>query len=163
MVLPDHWHINYYGMSAEVKSSEMTGLSGSILYGKGSNNTSFLHIPVTGVAACLIVTAFDPDVENLLLLFLEKIQYNHSIKENVFISPYWSILSADLAAGKNGKEGYSLLSSGIGINAKIILTKRFILSSDLGLKYFFVTDKEKFGSGNQFGFTAGISLGYVFE
>ena len=162
LTLPDHWNINYYGLSAEVKASEIIGLSGSILYGKGSNNTSFLHVPVTGALACLVVSVFDPNIENLLLLFLEKVQYNHSIKEVIFLSPYWSIVGADLAAGRDGKEGYTLFSSGVGINAKVISSKRIVLSSDFSLKYFIVGDKIQFGSGNQFGFSAGINLGYMF-
>ena len=162
--LPGSWNINYYGVSGHDYFYNRFGLSGSLLYGRGSNNLGYIHLPPLGLALLLIsAITSDHDSHDLILIFFENIHYNFPMKNNITISPYWNVLGADLGEQREGEEeGHALFSTGIGLNVKVKLAKRLTLCSDFSIKYFIVSGKEKFGSGNQLGLMAGISLGYNF-
>jgi len=68
----------------------------------------------------------------------------------------------DLSGSSDGETGHVLINSGIGVTFKFILSRHVILNSDTSIKYFWISNKESFGSGNQAGYSLGINLGYQF-
>ena len=148
------------------------GLSGSVYYGIGSDNKHYIHLPLGGIIAFLIAAGLyqlsESDTEdfwqeNGILLLIENIHYNIPVSKKILISPYISLFGLDGSFGTNGQEGGGLLSYGVGINVKALLFKRMMVSSFFSLKYFIISDNEDFGSGSQFGYTASINLGYIFD
>lgn len=174
--LPDNWNITYYGGSAEFFIDRRLGLSGSLYYGKGSNNKDYIHFPLGGFIAFFIgffldqlLDIIEKDTDDYLqeygvLLITENIHYNIPVSKKILISPYISLFGADGNIVKSGQEGEGgLLSYGVGINVKALLFKRMMVSSFFSVKYFNVSDSEAFGSGSQFGYTANINIGYIFD
>jgi hypothetical protein len=170
--LPDYWHITYYGGSAEFIFDWKLGLSGSIYYGKGSDNRNYIHLPVGGIMAFLIVAGLNQLSESDPvdfwkefgpLILVENIHYNIPVNDKILISPYVSLFGLDAGIETNSQPGVGLLSYGVGINVNVLLFKRMMVSSFVSVKYFSVSNSDDFGSGSQFGYTANINLGYVFD
>jgi hypothetical protein len=159
------WNINYFGVTIEDYLSNGIGMSGSIYYGKASDNRSYIHVPPLGLGLVILLSILDGvDSQNFILIFFENLHYNFLDNKNLVLSPYINILGADLGEVKDGdNEGPALLSTGIGCYAKLNFAKRWTIAPDLSLKYFFVGGKDVFGQGNQFGYAAGIRLGYNFK
>lgn len=161
--LPGHWNVSYFGLTGETYMNTPLGISGSIYYGKGSNNINYLHLPPLGVGLFTVSSLIlGPEPEYLIFLMFENIHYNIPYKKGVILSPYINILGADFGEADEAGEGHVLLSSGTGLFIKTILGRHLILSSDFSVKYFLVSGKSNFGSRNQSGFTAGMNLGYRF-
>jgi hypothetical protein len=161
--IPDQWHVTYYGITGESYMNTPLGVSGSIFYGRGSNNQGYLHLPPLGVGLFAVFsTIFKPQPEFLIFLMFENLHYNIPYRKNVVLSPYLNLMGMDLSGSSDGESGHVLINSGIGLALKVILSRHVILNSDASLKYFWISNKESFGSGNHAGYTFGINLGYQF-
>jgi hypothetical protein len=161
--IPDQWHVTYYGLTGESYMNTPLGVSGSIFYGRGSNNQDYLHLPPLGVGLFAVFsTIFKPQPEFLIFLMFENLHYNIPYRKNVVLSPYLNLLGMDLSGSSDGETGHVLINSGIGVTFKFILSRHVILNSDTSIKYFWISNKESFGSGNQAGYSLGINLGYQF-
>ncbi len=178
--LPDIWDINYFGLTGEIYLDDHFSYSGSLYFGKGSDNLYYGHFPLAGGVLLLpfvvlyystgIATEIHP-LTWLKLLMLENIYYNIDASKKVMISPYLTLLGADGEVHEGDGEPNQfesmadsvgvILSSGVGINIKVFLTERFVIASNLSLKRFFLFDTA-FGKGSHNGYTFGIKLGYVF-
>ncbi len=102
-------------------------------------------------------------MKNLKQWLTENIHYNIPVSKKILFPPYISLFGLDGSFGTKGQERVGFLSYGVGINVKALLFKRMMVSSFFSLKYFSVSDSEDFGSGSQFGYTASINLGYIFD
>jgi len=161
--IPDQWHVTYYGITGESYMNTPFGVSGSIFYGRGSNNEGYLHLPPLGVGLFAVFsTIFKPQPEFLIFLMFENLHYNIPYRKNVVLSPYLNLMGMDLSGSSDGETGHVLINSGVGMALKFILSRHVILNSDASLKYFWISNKESFGSGNHAGYTFGINLGYQF-
>ena len=164
--MPGAWHVNYFGLLGEVPITKKFGLSGSLLYGRGSNNTGYLHLPVPGVLLFIgLSTIFGPEAGFLQTLVVEDVHYYHWINEKLVVSPYLNILGADLAESTGGEyddKSHTILSWGPGVSVRIIPAKHFTVAADFGIKHYIVKGKDDFGYGNRLGFTMGVNIGIVF-
>jgi hypothetical protein len=152
--LPSLWSINYFGVSAEINSSKPIGLSGSIMVGRASNGTGYVHFPAIGLIVFPIVVALQHwEVKDLLVIFLENVHYNARVNERFVISPYLNLLGLDLTT--SGSTDNSLMSLGPGLSLKYTFSGGVVVRPDVCLKYYFEPQ-------NQFGFCSGISIGYIF-
>jgi hypothetical protein len=102
----------------------------------------------------------DPSL--LKLLMVENIHYNIRKSDKVVLAPFVSLLGIDLTPNVEEGESHSLLSFGGGLQVKAFLSRHFMLSSHVSLKYFVIANETRFGSGNQFGTTFGLNLGVIF-
>ncbi|MCH7677431.1 hypothetical protein IH879_21130 [candidate division KSB1 bacterium] len=101
--LPDIWDINYFGLTGEIYLDDYFSYSGSIYFGKGSDNLYYGHFPAAGGVLLLpfvilyystgIATEIHP-LTWLKLLMLENIYYNIDASNKVMISPYLTLLGA---------------------------------------------------------------------
>lgn len=166
--LPDNWSIDYFGLSLEYYVSETISASGSVLYGSDRRDDLYVHFPGAGLAVFALFAWLNRGdgswitSDLLKLLIVENIHYNIRTGGKVVLAPFVSLLGADLRSGEEGDEGSGLYSFGGGLQIKALLSRHFMLSSHVGLKYFVIGDKIRFGSGNQFGTTIGLNLGVVF-
>ena len=179
--LPDIWDINYFGLTGEIYLDDYFSYSGSLYFGKGSDNLSYVHFPLAGGVLLLpfvilyystgIATEIHP-LTWFKLLMLENVYYNIDAGNKVVIAPYLTLLGADGEEHEGDGEGDRfksmadnvslILSSGVGINIKVFLTERFAIASNLSVKRFFAVGETTFVKGNHNGYTFGIKLGYVF-
>jgi hypothetical protein len=183
--LPDRWDINYYGLNLEIFLNEHVSFSGSLYFGKGSDNLYYGHFPVAGAVLLFPVVlakagieamfpGFFENVETsgdwakawLKILLLENLNYNVRIGNKIIIAPYWHLLGAEGEAREAGKGSETsdvvILTTGAGINLRFFLTERFTLNPNLNIKRFFTWGRASFGDGNYTGYAFGINLGYVF-
>jgi hypothetical protein len=183
--LPNRWDINYYGLNLEIFLNEHVSYSGSLCFGKGSDNLYYGHFPLAGTVLLLPVflamagiegmfpgffenvdTAGDWTKAFLKILLLENLNYNLRIGKKFIITPYLNLLGAEGEAHEEGKGSETsdviILTTGAGINSKIFLTSRFTLSPNLNVKRYFTWGRASFGDGNYNGYAFGINLGYVF-
>ena len=174
----DAWDIAYFGATGEVRVSEHVSFSGSIFFGKGPGDVDYGHAPLAGIALMLpflIVGQVFEDFTGraiaegrddlvgpyLKLLLMENTHFNIRVGEAVVVSPYVNFLSLDAEEGSAGSE-FLALASGLGANAKIFLSDRFVLIPDIALKRFFVIQDSISGDSDRFGFALTFQAGYVF-
>ncbi len=183
--LPDRWDINYYGLNLEIFLNEHISYSGSLVFGKGSDNLYYGHFPLAGAVLLLpavlamagiemmfpgffenVDTAGDWAKAGLKILLLENLNYNVRIGNKFMIVPYLNLLGAEGEVREAGKGSETsdvvILTTGAGINLRFFLTGRLTLNPNLNFKRFFTWGRASFGDGNYNGYAFGINLGYVF-
>ena len=176
LTLPDAPDITYYGIRAELPLSDRVSYSGSIYIGSGSDGQTYTHLPLAGVAITVAWLGFfqwlGAEPESLgpgwfKFLMLENLHLNIRAGQRAILSPYVNLLSFDGEAGSGEEvEGETedvlgVLSTGIGLTAKLSLSDRLVIVPDLSVRrYFFPGDD--YGGNNRFGANFGVHLGVVF-
>jgi hypothetical protein len=167
--IPDHWTIKYYGLAGEIVPKKRFSYSGSLVFGKGSNDKYFLHVPgigfVIGIGLLSLSKWFEIEMkpsEFFLFFLLENFHYNIRVTENVRISPTLHLLGCDLGGGEGGKQGSLIITNGIGICIKVFLTESFMIGSGAYYNHFHISGDTNLDKGNHFGYTSMIYLGFIF-
>ncbi|MFQ5627941.1 MAG: hypothetical protein ACE5I1_04205 [bacterium] len=180
----DHFSINYYGAMLEFDFNDRISVSGPVYFGTASNDVQYLHIPFGGMFGMLIAVIgytfahpvdlwlgdleYDWVEDNLKLLVAENVYYNIPVNDGLVVSPYVNFLGIDFDLTSEdsipGEGAGGFATFGLGVRLKLFPTKHLILSPDLGLKYFMHASNSTFKlrSGDQFGYSVGMNLGFAF-
>jgi len=165
----DEYEINYYGLTGEIIPKNKFSYSASLLLGKGSNDTYFLHIPaigtVVGFGVLSVAQWFDFNMkasEFFLFFLLENFHYNIPLNKHVMLSPSITICGADIGAGEGSNQGSIILTNGIGLGMKLFPTESFMINSSIYFKHFYISGNTNLDKGGHFGFTAMINMGFIF-
>ena len=114
-------------------------------------------------------------------LLMEAVHYNIPAGKVLVISPYVNVLSFDtrlkVTTSSRSCSGGTcttstsspdttaspwMLSTGLGLNVKVFLLDRFVVTPDVNAKYFFVSGDPVWGNEDRFGYMLGLHIGYVF-
>lgn len=72
--LPDLWDINYYGLNMEIYLNKHLSYSGSLYFGKGSDNLYYAHFPLAGVVLMLPAFLAMAGIETIFRGFFENVE-----------------------------------------------------------------------------------------
>ncbi len=161
--IPGHLDFKYLGLTCEVFFGKHVSYSGSLYYGKGSDNHYYFHIPIAGTLLLvpLLIIDFVPLKEIPYILLFEDLHFNIYANDKVIISPTINVRGGEI--GDAASSGwFAVESSGVGINVKVLLTKNWTLGSNLSYRYFTHLDKDIFGEGSDFGYSFGVNLVYAY-
>jgi hypothetical protein len=167
--LPDVWDIAYFGAAGEIYFDEHWSYSGSLLFGKDSDDRIWAHLPAAGFVLLFPIIGYQAAEEDispsvLWLLLLENIHYNIRTSEKVTLSPYITLLGFDGVGRTETEPDGGMLSSGVGFTVRVFPVRHLTIAASQSVKRFFIFGENIFATGSQdrFGYTLGIDVGYVF-
>ena len=183
--IPGKLTIRYYGPIIDYYVTNNLNIS-CLFY---LSDTSYIHLPLTGIIAwfyiALAYVASEGGFSNYVgfsggmeadarerveseeyisalfySLFFENINYDIHVNNKIMVSPYVSILGAEIDTDKEfSLKDNSIITSGAGIKAEIFLKEGLTISPCLGL------NRIQWPSNidhSKYRYSAGISLGYFF-
>ncbi|MBN2366839.1 MAG: hypothetical protein EH225_13395 [Calditrichaeota bacterium] len=161
--LPLDYNLNFAGLNGEASMNYPVGISGSILFGWGNRDLAYLHLPPLGILMFTVsAILLEPDEDLLIFLLFENFHYYFRIGSRLTISPYINLMGLDISTNTGDQLSHNLLSSGPGVNMQVTIYKQLVFSSEIGTRYLWVTDKNRFGKDdrvlNIFSFSLGMSF-----